>query len=43
MNIVNWQLIGMKLDCQQPLNLLRMPMAWFSLVAKWSICFDHSK
>ena len=25
------------------LSLLRMPMAWFSLVATWFICFDHSK
>ena len=25
------------------LSLLRMPMTWFSLVATWFICFDHSK
>ena len=24
------------------LSLLRMPMAWFSLVATWFICFNHS-
>ena len=25
------------------LSLLRMPMAWVSLVEAWFICFDHSK
>ena len=25
------------------ISLLRKPMAWFSLVATWFVCFDHSK